>query len=104
MLDLSSLPLRRDDDHERVLSIVVGGGIRYSRIQDGLPAPISLIIPWNAEPDASEVQTIVANAMNRPGYTPSDREVFEALDAEIKRREASANSTAPSAIGGERRP
>ncbi len=87
MLDLSKLPLRRDDDRDRVVSIVVAGGIRYSRLRNGPPGSISLIIPWNAEPGTSEVQAIVANAMRRPGYTPTDREVFEALEAEVNRRE-----------------
>jgi hypothetical protein len=90
MLDLSNLPLRRDNDHDRVVSIVVGGGVRYSRSRNDRLAPISLIIPWNADPNASEVQAIVANVINRPGYTPTDREVFEALDAEVNRREALA--------------
>jgi hypothetical protein len=36
------------------------------------------------------MQGIVANAMNKPGYTPTDSEVFEALDAELNRREALA--------------
>jgi hypothetical protein len=90
MLDLSDLPLRRDDDYDRVVSIGIGSGVRYSRRRNDPIAYISLIIPWNANPSAAEVQAIVANAMNRPGYSPTDREVFEALDAEVNRREALA--------------
>jgi hypothetical protein len=74
---------------------VVGSGIRYSQRRQYPSSPyLSVIVPWNAEPSDEEVRAMVAEELRRRGRGPidadgpTDLQVFEVLDAEIRRREA----------------